>query len=84
MVDEAALVTALRENRIFGAGLDVFEQEPPGPDHPLMALDNVVLSDHAAWYSEASVTELQTKAAEEVARAFRGERPTAWVNRWED
>jgi len=84
LVDEAALVAALRENRIFGAGLDVFEQEPPGPDHPLMALNNAVLSDHAAWYSDASVAELQTKAAEQIALVFRGERPTAWVNRWED
>ncbi|MBL6930875.1 MAG: C-terminal binding protein [Rhodospirillales bacterium] len=84
LVDEAALIKALKEKRISGAGLDVFETEPPDQSNPLFQLDNVVLSDHGAWYSEASVAELQTKAAEEVARAFRGERPLSWVNRWED
>ncbi len=82
LVDETALVEALGSKRIFGAGIDVFEREPPGPDHPLSALDNAVLSDHTAWYSEESVAELQTKAAEEVARVLRGEPPNHWVNRW--
>jgi len=82
LVDETALVEALGSKRIFGAGIDVFEREPPAPDHPLFGLDNVVLSDHTAWYSEESVAELQTKAAEEVARVLRGEPPKHWVNRW--
>ena len=82
LIDERALVEALGSKRIFGAGIDVFEREPPGPDHPLSALDNAVLSDHTAWYSEESVAELQTKAAEEVARALGGEPPRHWVNRW--
>ena len=82
LIDETALAEALRSKRIFGAGIDVFQPEPPGRDHPLFALDNVVLSDHTAWYSEESVAELQTKAAEEVARVFRGEPPKHWVNRW--
>ena len=82
LVDESALIEALAGDRLFGAGLDVFDTEPPTPNHPLMALDNVVLSDHAAWYSEDSVRELQTKAAEEVARVFSGEPPQAWLNRW--
>ncbi len=84
LVDEAALLAALRERRIQGAGIDVYEHEPPRPDHPLFALDNVVLSDHTGWYSEESVRELQTKAAEEVARVFRGEAPRHWLNRWSD
>ncbi|MCL4801188.1 MAG: C-terminal binding protein [Burkholderiales bacterium] len=83
LVDEAALVEALREGRILGAGLDVYEHEPPRTGHPLFALDNVVLSDHTGWYSEESVAELQTKAAEEVARVFRGEPPRHWLNRWD-
>jgi D-3-phosphoglycerate dehydrogenase len=82
LIEEAALVEALRERRILGAGIDVYEREPPSRDHPLFALDNVVLSDHNGWYSEESVAELQTKAAEEVARVFRGEPPKHWLNRW--
>ncbi|MGC4001602.1 MAG: C-terminal binding protein [Anaeromyxobacter sp.] len=82
LVDEAALVAALRERRLFGAGLDVYEQEPPARDNPLFALDNAVLTDHTAWYSEGSVVDLQRKAAEEVARVLRGELPRSWVNRW--
>ena len=82
LIDETALVEALRTKRIFGAGIDVFEHEPPRPDHPLFTLDNVVLSDHTAWYSEESVVALQTKAAEEVARVLQGQPPRYWVNRW--
>ena len=84
LIDQDALVEALRDNRIFGAGLDVFEDEPLAVDHPLCELDNVVLTDHIAWYSEASVKELQSKAAQEVARVLSGQPPISWVNRWEE
>ncbi len=83
LIDEAALAEALRENRIFGAGLDVFAEEPVRADNPLLKLDNVVASDHAGWYSEESVQDLQRKAAEEVVRVLRGGSPLNWVNRWE-
>jgi D-3-phosphoglycerate dehydrogenase len=82
LIDEAALVEALQANRLFGAGLDVFEIEPPAANHPLFALENVVLADHAAWYSEESVADLQRKAAEEVVRVLKGEEPLNWINRW--
>jgi D-3-phosphoglycerate dehydrogenase len=82
LVDEEALTEALAAGRIFGAGIDVYEHEPPHRDHPLFRLSNVVVSDHTGWYSEESVAELQSKAAEEVARVFRGERPRHWVNPW--
>ncbi|HEX6945325.1 MAG TPA: C-terminal binding protein [Casimicrobiaceae bacterium] len=82
LIDEAALVEALAARRLAGAALDVYEVEPPRKDHPLFALDNVVLSDHTGWYSEESVEELQTKAAEELARILRGETPRHWVNPW--
>lgn len=82
LVDEMALADALRAGRLFGAGIDVFESEPPRRDHPLLTSPNTVLSDHVGWYSEASVRDLQTKAAEEVTRVLRGEPPMNWVNRW--
>ena len=82
LVDEAALVAALNEGRIFGAGIDVFEEEPVRPDHPLLSTPNTVLSDHTAWYSERSVGVLQRNAATEICRVLSGETPRNWVNRW--
>ena len=82
LIDEQALTVALAAGRIHGAGLDVFEQEPPSRESLLFRLANVVLSDHTGWYSEESVTELQRKAAEEVARILSGEEPLNWINRW--
>ncbi len=80
VIDEAALIEALREKRIAGAGLDVFEREPPLAESPLRKLDNAVLSDHAAWYSEESMAELKTKAAQNVVAAFVTGRPIHHVN----
>jgi D-3-phosphoglycerate dehydrogenase len=80
IVDEEALATALKENRLGGAALDVFSAEPPPPDHPLQRAPNTILTPHLAFYSRESVIELQTKAAEEVARALKGEAPRSPVN----
>ncbi len=82
LVDEAALADALTAGRIFGAGIDVFEEEPVRPDHPLLFTPNTVLSDHTAWYSERSVGVLQRNAATEIRRVLSGEPPRNWVNRW--
>jgi D-3-phosphoglycerate dehydrogenase len=82
LIDEAALIAALQENRLHGAGLDVFETEPLPAESPLRTLPNVILTDHAAWYSEAAIADLQRKAAEEVARLLTGAPPLHQVNRW--
>ena len=82
LINQGDLVEALKANRIFGAGIDVFEKEPPVKDNPLFALKNVIVSDHTAWYSVASLEKLKTKAAMEVARIFKGEKPESWVNSW--
>jgi len=81
LVDSDALHEALAARRILGAGLDVFEQEPPG-QHPLLQLDNVVLSNHMGWYSEEAMRDLQRLAAEEAVRVLRGDPPLNWLNRW--
>jgi D-3-phosphoglycerate dehydrogenase len=81
LVEEAALLRALREGWIAGAALDVLPHEPPAPDHPLRRLENVVLTPHVAFYSVESVEELQRKATEEVVRALRGQPPRCPVNR---
>jgi D-3-phosphoglycerate dehydrogenase len=80
IVDEEALVSALQDGRLAGAGLDVSAQEPPPADHPLRRLENVVLTPHTAWYSEEAVAELDAKIGRYMAQAILGERPESLVN----
>jgi D-3-phosphoglycerate dehydrogenase len=81
LIDTDALVRALETGHISGAGLDVIENAPPlAVDHPLMRCDNVILAPHSAWMSTTALTDLQRLAAEEVARALRGERPKVLAN----
>jgi len=80
LIDEAALTAALSSGLLHYAGLDVFHSEPLAVDNPLMKLDNVILSDHAGWYSEESKAELKTRAAENIAAVLRGGRPVYPVN----
>ncbi|HCQ3203744.1 TPA: C-terminal binding protein, partial [Escherichia coli] len=80
LIDEQALINALLQQRIFAAGLDVFESEPLSAKSPLLQMDNTLCTDHTAWFTEESVVELQSKAAHEVRRAFEGEHPLNWVN----
>jgi D-3-phosphoglycerate dehydrogenase/(S)-sulfolactate dehydrogenase len=81
IVDTAALVGALRDKRLAGAALDVFEQEPLPLDSPLRDLDNVVIAPHAAGASHDAHVAARQIAAADVLRAVRGERPINLVNR---
>lgn len=81
IIDEDALVEALAAGRIAGAGLDVLSQEPMRPDHPLLQFQNVVLTPHAAFYSEESTLELQRRAADEVVRSLTGQPQRCPVNK---
>lgn len=73
LIDETALAEALHQGTLAGAGLDVFEREPLADNSPLRDAPNLFLSPHAAFYSDRSVRRLQRLAAEEAARALRGE-----------
>lgn len=81
VIDEPALVDALRSGHLAGAGLDVFAHEPLATDHPLLALPNVTVSGHIGFYSEESIQQMQRDAAEQVVQALQGSVPEFLVNR---
>lgn len=78
VVDEEALTRALAANKFFGAGLDVFDREPPPADNPLLRLDNVVLTAHFAGPTWDNNVARFRNAFDNVQRVHRGERPL-WV-----
>ncbi|MCL5994623.1 MAG: C-terminal binding protein [Chloroflexi bacterium] len=80
VVDEAALIRALREGWIAGAALDVLEKEPSDPGNPLFAMDNVILTPHSAYHSDVSWKRLCRLVAEDVARVFAGYWPRSLAN----
>ncbi|MDG6957979.1 MAG: D-glycerate dehydrogenase [Nitrososphaerota archaeon] len=81
VIDEAALTQALRERRIAGAAIDVFENEPLGPESGLTKLENVVLTPHLASASIETRTEMAMMAARNLAAALKGEVPPNLVNK---
>ena len=81
VVDETALVKALQEKKIGGAGLDVMEQEPPAADNKLLGLENVILTPHTAALTRECVIRMATEAAECVIDALQGKEPLNIANR---
>lgn len=80
VVDQAALVQALRQGSIGGAGLDVFEAEPLAPDHPLLDFDNVVVAPHLGSATVETRTRMSDLAVDNLLAFLRGERPPRCVN----
>jgi D-3-phosphoglycerate dehydrogenase len=81
IIDEKALIHALREGLLSGAGLDVLETEPPDSQSPLLKMENVVLSPHIGFYSVESISELKRRTAKNVADVLMGKWPGFVVNR---
>ena len=80
VVEEAALIEALRDRRIAGAMLDVYEHYRLPPGHPLFALDNALLTPHLSGMTRESRARMSVAAAEEVLRMLAGEPPKNFVN----
>jgi D-3-phosphoglycerate dehydrogenase len=80
IVDEAALVAALKDGTIAGAGLDVFDPEPPKADNPLFGLPNVILSPHSAGLTVECVIRMATHAAQAIIDVLEGRKPEGVIN----
>jgi D-3-phosphoglycerate dehydrogenase len=80
MVDIPALSEALRSGVIAGAGIDVFEVEPPQPDFPLFGLPNAILTPHLSWYSENSGRRIRELIVLEIDRFLAGKPPRYVAN----
>jgi len=79
-VDQAALIRALQEGLIAGAGIDVTVDEPIAADNPLITMPNVILTGHSAWYSNSADFEIFYKPMTQVVAALKGEWPVYAVN----
>jgi D-3-phosphoglycerate dehydrogenase len=78
--DEAALVQALQSGHLAGAGLDVWDQEPPPLDHPLLAMDNVYATFHVAGVTHEARRNVAAIAAEQIVTVLAGQRPPRLIN----
>ncbi len=90
-MDQRALIEALQEKRIAGAGIDVTVEEPVAEDNPLLTMSNVILTGHSAWYSKTSELDLYRRPMTQVVQALQGELPaytvnpevkSRWLSRW--
>jgi len=81
VIDEPALIKALQEKKIAGAGLDVFEQEPVDPENPLLKMDNVIALPHSASYSDAAVETAPVSAGKSAATILSGNWPRNIINK---
>jgi D-3-phosphoglycerate dehydrogenase len=80
VIDEAALIDALREGKIAGAGLDVLDHEPPDPESPLLSMPNVIVTPHSAYISQESLTEVLVRSTKAVIDVFQGRTPEDMIN----
>ena len=80
IIDEAALIAALEGGKVGAAGLDVLEQEPPAPDNPLLAMDNVLVTPHVASATSRMRPTARRRVGHEVAMVLRGKWPMSCVN----
>lgn len=81
VVNEDDLCEVLLEGRIAGAAVDVFEKEPPGKDHPLLKLDNILVTPHLAAMTDGALYRMAVDLANDVAAALQGREPKGWYNR---
>lgn len=81
IIKEEALIEALKNGKIAGAGLDTFENEPIDINNELLKMDNVICTPHCAWYSIEAIKAVQRKAAEEVVNVLKGNKPFNSVNK---
>jgi phosphoglycerate dehydrogenase-like enzyme len=75
IIDTDALIEALTDGKVAGAALDVFEEEPLNPEHPLAYMDNVILTPHISASSKAAIRRMAFQVAEGVIKIFNGEEP---------
>jgi len=80
VVDEAALIEALKEKSIAGAALDVFEKEPVNVDNPLLRMENVIVTPHIAWFTREAVERMDITVANDVAAVLKGSKPMYIIN----
>jgi len=80
LIDQDALIRAVKSGKVAGVGMDVVEGEPIDSDHPLLALDNVVIVPHIATYTIESLKRMGHKVVEDVEKVSQGQIPEGVVN----